>query len=149
AGVYIGSNVSQYFGSVTRIDSTTTVSAVSAELYHFATPSHRSLLIEAFDRACDDAAAQFDFDDTQKQAAKAAVDEAVAVLSGLYFVTMPWIGIADDQTAMAQWQRGDDGIGFIFMGHRIFGVATKEGAGSLYTKNYQEYVVGIDLPADT
>lgn len=137
SGVTYGSN----FGSRTGTRPTG-----SAHLYRRTTVDQNTdRLSAAFTRVLNESGAGLD--DAEKAAAKSAANEAVSVISALFFSEMPWIGITDDCTAMVQWQKGDDGVVFSFTGRGVFGMASKKGADSRYSDHYQEGRVGDALPS--
>jgi hypothetical protein len=127
--------------------STSTQATGIAHFYRRTTVSQNvERLTAAFARAMNDSSSNFDA--TEKIAAEKAVAEAISVISALVFSEMPWVGVTDDCTAMVQWQLKDEGVVFSFTGQQVFGMASKKGADSRYSDNYQEGTVDDALPSE-
>jgi hypothetical protein len=88
-----------------------------------------------------------DLDANATRAAQEAIQEAIGIVSGVDFTTLPWIGVSDEGVVTLQWQLGEEGVALFFAGGGTFALSTKSGPADHYTTDYGERRVVEGLPA--
>lgn len=107
---------------------------------------NRSRLRGAFDRALKDAEPLLD--EAEREVARNATSQAIALLGDVQFDRMPWADITDEGVALVQWQRDDRGIVFAFTGDGEYTVARKYMASENYLGRTSDLNVSASLSLD-
>jgi hypothetical protein len=78
--------------------------------------------------------------------ARAAIEEAISLVSVAIFGTMPWIGVSDEGIVSLLWQCDDLGVFLCFSGDGTFAFSTKSGVDDHYCADYTERAVRDGIP---